>query len=63
MPLSLVLAQLTECIRLQARQSHKIIGVVRIETTTDNQQIAGLSIPNAVVETVLQGIITEASHM
>ena len=45
---------------LQARQSHKRIRVIRIETTTDNQRIVGLSIPNAAVETVLQGIITKA---
>ncbi|CAF2207531.1 unnamed protein product [Brassica napus] len=47
----------------QARQSHKRIRVIRIETTTDNQRIVGLSIPNAAVETVLQGIITKAFHM
>jgi len=41
---------------LQARHSHKRIRVIRIETTTDNQRIVGLSIPNAAVETVLQGI-------
>ncbi|KAL0683810.1 hypothetical protein Bca4012_050658 [Brassica carinata] len=40
----------------QARQSHKRIGVTRIETTTDNQRIVGLSIPNAAVETVLQDL-------
>ncbi|KAL0864268.1 hypothetical protein Bca101_043386 [Brassica carinata] len=39
-----------------ARQSHKRIGVIRIETTTDNQKIAGLSIPNEAVETVLQDL-------
>ncbi|CAH2067889.1 unnamed protein product [Thlaspi arvense] len=40
----------------QSRQSHKRIRVVRIETTTDNQRIVGLSIPNAAVETVLQDL-------
>lgn len=40
----------------QARQSHKRIRVIRIETTTDNQRIVGLSIPNAAVETVLQDL-------
>ncbi|KAH0852800.1 hypothetical protein HID58_093706 [Brassica napus] len=40
----------------QARQSHKRIGVTRIETTTDNQRIVGLSIPNAAVKTVLQDL-------
>ncbi|CAN6999803.1 unnamed protein product [Brassica oleracea var. botrytis] len=39
------------------------IGVTRIETTTDNQRIVGLSIPNAAVETVLQGIITQTFLM
>lgn len=40
----------------QARQSHKRIRVVRIETTSDNQRIVGLLIPNAAVETVLQDL-------
>uniref|UniRef100_A0A1D1YBL4 Protein strawberry notch 2 n=2 Tax=Anthurium amnicola TaxID=1678845 RepID=A0A1D1YBL4_9ARAE len=40
----------------QARQSHKRIRVVRLETTTDNQRIVGLLIPNAAVETVLQDL-------
>ncbi|GFZ05824.1 RING/FYVE/PHD zinc finger superfamily protein [Actinidia rufa] len=40
----------------QARQSHKRLRVVRIVTTTDNQRIVGLLIPNAAVESVLQGL-------
>ncbi|PON79909.1 Protein strawberry notch [Trema orientale] len=40
----------------QARQSHKRLRVVRIETTTDNQRIVGLLVPNAAVETVLQDL-------
>ncbi|XP_058201467.1 protein FORGETTER 1-like isoform X3 [Rhododendron vialii] len=40
----------------QAHQSHKRLRVVRIETTTDNQQIVGLLIPNAAVASVLQGV-------
>ncbi|XP_073000947.1 LOW QUALITY PROTEIN: protein FORGETTER 1 [Typha latifolia] len=40
----------------QARQSHKRIRVVRLETTTDNQRIVGLLIPNAAVEAVLQDL-------
>lgn len=40
----------------QARQSHKRIRVVRLETTTDNQRIVGLLVPNAAVETVLQDL-------
>ncbi|KAI3456640.1 hypothetical protein Pfo_013303 [Paulownia fortunei] len=40
----------------QARQSHKRIRVVRIETTSDNQRIVGLLIPNAAVESVLQDL-------
>ncbi|KAL8166544.1 hypothetical protein V2J09_008043 [Rumex salicifolius] len=41
----------------QARQIHKRIRVVRIETTTtDNQRIVGLLIPNSAVEAVLQGL-------
>lgn len=40
----------------QVRQSHKRIRVVRLETTTDNQRIVGLLIPNAAVETVLQDL-------
>ncbi|KAG9137601.1 hypothetical protein Leryth_011350 [Lithospermum erythrorhizon] len=40
----------------QARQSHKRIRVVRIETTTDKQRIVGLLIPNAAVEAVLQDL-------
>ncbi|KAI8553226.1 hypothetical protein RHMOL_Rhmol06G0327600 [Rhododendron molle] len=38
----------------QARQSHKRLRVVRIETTIENQRIVGLLIPNAAVESVLQ---------
>ncbi|CAL0333656.1 unnamed protein product [Lupinus luteus] len=41
----------------QARLSHRRLRVVRIETTTvDNQRIVGLLVPNAAVETVLQGL-------
>ncbi|KAL8461796.1 hypothetical protein ACS0TY_033048 [Phlomoides rotata] len=40
----------------QARQSHKRIRVVRVVTTSDNQRIVGLLIPNAAVQTVLQGL-------
>ncbi|KAI8568822.1 hypothetical protein RHMOL_Rhmol02G0230100 [Rhododendron molle] len=40
----------------QAHQSHKRLRVVRIETTTNNQQIVGLLIPNAAVASVLQGL-------
>ncbi|PSS06282.1 Protein strawberry notch like [Actinidia chinensis var. chinensis] len=40
----------------QARQSHKRLRVVRIVTTTDNQRIVGLLIPNAAVESVLQDL-------
>ncbi|XP_075083067.1 protein FORGETTER 1-like isoform X3 [Nicotiana tabacum] len=38
----------------QARQSHQRIRIVRIVTTTDNQRIVGLLIPDAAVEPVLQ---------
>ena len=41
---------------LQARQSHKRLRVVRLETTTDNRRIVGLLVPNAAVESVLQGL-------
>uniref|UniRef100_A0A803NAI6 PHD-type domain-containing protein n=1 Tax=Chenopodium quinoa TaxID=63459 RepID=A0A803NAI6_CHEQI len=37
----------------QARQSHRRVRVVRIETTTDSQRIVGLLIPNAAVDDVL----------
>lgn len=40
----------------QARQSHRRIRVVRIETTTDSQRIVGLLIPNAAVEVVLEDL-------
>ncbi|KAE9592810.1 putative chromatin regulator PHD family [Lupinus albus] len=40
----------------QARLSHRRLRVVRIETTVDNQRIVGLLVPNAAVETVLQGL-------
>ncbi|KAH9676922.1 protein FORGETTER 1 [Citrus sinensis] len=40
----------------QARQSHKRLRVVRLETTADNKRIVGLLVPNAAVETVLQGL-------
>ncbi|XP_071730329.1 protein FORGETTER 1 isoform X1 [Rutidosis leptorrhynchoides] len=40
----------------QARLSHRRIRVVRIETTTDNQRIVGLLVPNGVVESVLQDL-------
>ncbi|OMO68935.1 Protein strawberry notch-like protein [Corchorus capsularis] len=39
----------------QAHLSHRRLRVVRLETTTDNQRIVGLLVPNAAVETVLQG--------
>ena len=47
---------LTLCNLLQARQSHQRLRVVRIETTTDKQRIVGLFVPNAAVESVLQGL-------
>nr|XP_033511327.1 uncharacterized protein LOC117276111 isoform X2 [Nicotiana tomentosiformis] len=40
---------------IYARQSHQRIRIVRIVTTTDNQRIVGLLIPDAAVEPVLQG--------
>ncbi|KAJ6987464.1 hypothetical protein NC653_020657 [Populus alba x Populus x berolinensis] len=40
----------------QARQSHKRLCVVHIETTTDNRRIVGLLVPNAAVESVLQDL-------
>ncbi|KAI4333252.1 hypothetical protein L6164_018085 [Bauhinia variegata] len=40
----------------QARLSHRRLRVVRTETTTDNQRIVGLLVPNAAVETVLQDL-------
>ncbi|XP_073279298.1 protein FORGETTER 1 [Primulina huaijiensis] len=40
----------------QARQSHKRIRVVRIETTSESQRIVGLLIPNAAVGSVLQDL-------
>ncbi|KAL7592215.1 hypothetical protein Lser_V15G33893 [Lactuca serriola] len=40
----------------QARQSHRRIRVVRIETTKDAQRIVGLLVPNAVVPSVLQDL-------
>lgn len=40
----------------QARLSHRRLRVVRIETTVDTQRIVGLLVPNAAVETVLQGL-------
>lgn len=40
---------------VQARLSHRRLRVVRIETTADTQRIVGLLVPNAAVETVLQG--------
>ncbi|KAF3519151.1 hypothetical protein DY000_02064315 [Brassica cretica] len=49
-------ARTEEAVTKYARQSHKRIRVIRIETTTDNQRIVGLSIPNAAVETVLQDL-------
>nr|CAD1829416.1 unnamed protein product [Ananas comosus var. bracteatus] len=41
----------------QARQIHKRIWVVHLETTDDNQRIVGLLIPNCAVESVLEGFI------
>ncbi|KAL5216267.1 hypothetical protein ABZP36_007668 [Zizania latifolia] len=40
----------------QVRQCHKRIRVVRLETTSDNQRIVGLLIPNSAVESVLTGL-------
>ncbi|KAK1280548.1 hypothetical protein QJS04_geneDACA014302 [Acorus gramineus] len=40
----------------QARQSHKRLRVVRVETTADNRRIVGLLVPNAAVELVLQDL-------
>lgn len=35
---------------------------MRIETTTDHQRIVGLLVPNAVVESVLQGFCLSLTH-
>ena len=43
---------------VQARLSHRRLRVVRIETTVDTQRIVGLLVPNAAVETVLQGSLS-----
>ncbi|XP_004488559.1 protein FORGETTER 1 [Cicer arietinum] len=40
----------------QARQIHKRLRIVRVETTTDDKHIVGLLVPNAAVKTVLQGL-------
>ncbi|KAK4786922.1 hypothetical protein SAY86_010755 [Trapa natans] len=40
----------------QARQSHKRLRVVRVETTTDKQRIVGLFVPNSAVESVLRDL-------
>ncbi|KAL8209835.1 hypothetical protein R6Q57_006567 [Mikania cordata] len=40
----------------QNRPSHKRIRVVGIQTTTDDQRIVGLLVPNAAVESVLQDL-------
>jgi hypothetical protein len=40
----------------QVRQSHRRLRVVRLETTSDNQRIVGLHIPNPAVNSVLQGL-------
>lgn len=48
------------CCWIQARQSHRRIRIVQIVTTTDNQRIVGLLIPNAAVEAVLQGYILDS---
>ncbi|XP_047315332.1 protein FORGETTER 1 [Impatiens glandulifera] len=45
-----------KAIAKQARQSHKRIRVVRLETTTNSQRIVGLLIPNSAVESVLQDL-------
>ncbi|KAL5978725.1 udp-glycosyltransferase [Asimina triloba] len=41
----------------QARQSHRRLRVVRLETTTDNQRIVGLLVPNVAVESVLHELV------
>lgn len=46
---------------VQARLSHRRLRVVRIETTVDTQRIVGLLVPNAAVETVLQGSLSKTS--
>lgn len=40
----------------QARQIHRRIRVVRLETTTENKRFVGLIIPNSAVESVLEGL-------
>lgn len=48
---------------MQARHSHKRLRVVRIETTTNNQRIVGLLVPNSAVESVLQGISLQTNYL
>ncbi|KAE9590500.1 hypothetical protein Lal_00023309 [Lupinus albus] len=43
----------------QARLSHRRLRIVRTETTSDNQHIVGLLVPNAAVDTVLKGLVPE----
>ncbi|CAJ2659104.1 unnamed protein product [Trifolium pratense] len=40
----------------QVRQIHKRLRIVRVETTSDNRHIVGLLVPNAAVDTVLEGL-------
>uniref|UniRef100_A0A164XUU3 PHD-type domain-containing protein n=1 Tax=Daucus carota subsp. sativus TaxID=79200 RepID=A0A164XUU3_DAUCS len=43
-----------KAITKQARESHRRLRIVRVETTTDNKRIVGLLIPNAVVNSILK---------
>ncbi|KAL1815046.1 hypothetical protein DCAR_0519278 [Daucus carota subsp. sativus] len=45
-----------KAITKQARESHRRLRIVRVETTTDNKRIVGLLIPNAVVNSILKDL-------
>jgi hypothetical protein len=46
---------------VQVRQIHKRLRIVRVETTSDNRHIVGLLVPNAAVDTVLEGFFLSPS--
>ncbi|KAF8036651.1 hypothetical protein BT93_C2393 [Corymbia citriodora subsp. variegata] len=45
-----------EALAKQARQSHKRLRVMHIETTTEKRRYVGLFVPNSAIESVLQGL-------
>ncbi|KAK2394699.1 protein FORGETTER [Trifolium repens] len=58
-----VWGKIQKALSKQAKQIHKRLRIVCVETTSDNRRIVGLLVPNAAVTTVLKGLRTASAGL